>query len=125
LKGEPVALVCQNINYFIGGAANIWRNSTDQFGLETYDPYLNKEDKEAVKRKTLNDKEHFREVFKNTEQKLNDQKLEFFTYTSTWKAGCFKVRAGEAEKVYHGTCPIILKFKETPPKVTHKFINFY
>jgi diacylglycerol kinase family enzyme/ribosomal protein S16 len=40
LKGNPVALVCQNINYFIGGPGDAWRNSSDKYGLEVYDPEI-------------------------------------------------------------------------------------
>lgn len=57
-----------------------------------------------------------KEVFKNAEQRLNDQKLELFTYSSTWKLGCFKVTSIDADKVYHGKGPMIIKFKETPTK---------
>lgn len=120
LKGEPVSIVCQNINYFIGGPANLWRKS-DNYGLEFYenkDPN-DKNEKSQLERKLTKakEKQHFKEVFKNSEQKLNDQKLEFFTYSSTWKFGCVKVRSGEADKVYHGDGPIIIKFKDTPAKV--------
>lgn len=49
LKGNPMGLVCQNINYFIGGPGDTWRNSTDRFGLELYDP--------EIKRKNSKEKE--------------------------------------------------------------------
>ena len=125
MKGDPVAIVCQNINYFIGGPADIWRNSEDKFGLEVFEPGLDTTDKKAVevlfflliKKKNEIDKQKFREIFKNSEQKFNDQKLEFFTYTSTWKLGCLKVASSDAEKIYHGGTPIIINFKETPSKV--------
>ncbi len=68
--------------------------------------------------KKENDKKMFDEVFKNSEQKMNDQKLEFFTYSSTWKLGCLKVSSSNADKVYHGPAPVILNFKETPAKVS-------
>ena len=48
LKGNPVALVCQNINYFIGGPADVWRNSRDNFGLQVHEE-IDIKDKEAVK----------------------------------------------------------------------------
>ncbi len=48
LKGNPLGLVCQNINYFIGGPADIWRNSRDNFGLEVFEE-IDLRDKEAVK----------------------------------------------------------------------------
>jgi hypothetical protein len=48
LKGEPMGLVCQNIRFFIGGPSNLWKESGDKFGLETFDPKLDKNDKKAV-----------------------------------------------------------------------------
>lgn len=48
LKGDPVSLVCQNINYFIGGPADIWKKSKDNYGVETYNPNIDKKDKKAV-----------------------------------------------------------------------------
>lgn len=115
LKGNPVGLVCQNINYFNGGAQNVWRNSGD-YGLEIYDPNMEK-NKQNLENKKNKEKEVFSEVFKNSEQKFNDQKLEFFTYESTWKMGISKVTSGDTEKIYHGEGPIIIKFKDTPAKV--------
>jgi hypothetical protein len=47
LKGNPVGLVCQNINYFIGGPADAWRNSVDKFGLEVYDSEMKIKDNNA------------------------------------------------------------------------------
>jgi diacylglycerol kinase (ATP) len=48
LKGNPLGIVCQNINYFIGGPPDIWRNSRDNFGLEVLED-IDLRDKEAVK----------------------------------------------------------------------------
>lgn len=34
LKGDPVSLVCQNINFYMGGTADIWKKSGENIGLE-------------------------------------------------------------------------------------------
>ncbi len=34
LKGDPVSLLCLNINYYMGGTNNIWEKSKLNFGLE-------------------------------------------------------------------------------------------
>lgn len=39
LKGDPVAIVCQNINNYMGGVSNIWKNSS-QLGIELFNPNL-------------------------------------------------------------------------------------
>ena len=70
------------------------------------------------------DKEKFRHVFRNSEQKLNDQKLEFFTYDSTWKLGSLKGTSRDVEKVYHGEGPMIINFKDTPSLV-RKLQNYF
>jgi hypothetical protein len=48
LKGDPINIYCQNINYLSGGCANVWRRSEEKFGLEIYDPKLDKKDKKAI-----------------------------------------------------------------------------
>lgn len=71
--------------------------------------------------KNKSDKELFSNLFKNAQQTYNDQKLEMYTYSSTWKFGCFKVTKSDAEKVYHGEGPMMIKFKDTPPRVIETF----
>jgi hypothetical protein len=53
-------------------------------------------------------------VFDKSEQKFNDQKLEFFTETRGINC-CGK--ASNINKIYHGPSPIIIKFKDTPARV--------
>ena len=50
----------------------------------------------------------------NQEQKLDDHKLEIFSFDSGLQTGFEKVFGGLAKKLYHGGGPIILKFKPTP-----------
>jgi hypothetical protein len=56
----------------------------------------------------------------NAEQKLNDKKLEFFTYDSHINLAIDKFDPNKANKIYHGPAPIIIKFKETP-----KYVEIY
>jgi hypothetical protein len=37
LKGDPVAIICQNINNYMGGVSNIWKNSKS-LGIELHNP---------------------------------------------------------------------------------------
>jgi len=57
-------------------------------------------------------------MFTNSEQKLNDQKLEFVSYKSSLSMGLEKIITGNADRIYHGGGPIIINFKETPALVT-------
>ncbi len=59
------------------------------------------------------EKEFFKEIFKNTEQKFDDKKLEFFTFDSEWKIG----NPNNAYKIYQGNGPCVINFKETPARV--------
>jgi len=59
------------------------------------------------------EREFFKEIFKNAEQKFDDKKLEFFTFDSEWKIG----NPANAYKIYQGNGPCVINFKETPPKV--------
>lgn len=34
LKGNPVSLVCQNINFYMGGTEDIWKKSGEKLGIE-------------------------------------------------------------------------------------------
>ncbi len=107
LKGDPVSLVCQNINYYMGGTKDIWKKSGN-CGIKV-ESEGGKDDHNETKL--------LHNQLKNSEQKSNDQKLEFFTYSSGLKIGFEKIATGQADRVYHGPGPIVVKFKETPDKV--------
>ena len=79
-------------------------------------------EKKYKKEKSLKIKEEnfFKEIFKNSEQKFDDKKLEFFTFDSEWKVG----NSNNANKIYHGTGPCVIVFKDTPEKVKFFFFNF-
>ena len=117
LKGNPVSLVAQNISMF-NGKENLWKNSGDKCGLEAYEERM--KDKNYKKDAVLKMKENlfFGEIFKNTEQKFDDKKLEFFSFDSEWKIG----NPNNTFKLYQGNGPCVINFKETPLKVK---LNIY
>jgi len=51
------------------------------------------------------------------QQKFDDKKLEFFTYSNAMNVGLEHISPGNANKIYHGSCPVIISFKETPERV--------
>jgi hypothetical protein len=106
LKGDPVSIVCQNIYYYMGGTRDIWKKSGGQLGLEFYD----RQNNEDVLRQQM-------DSVLTAEQRYNDGKLEFFTYSSGLKIGFEKIATGQADKIHQGSGPFILKFKPTPDKV--------
>lgn len=36
LKGDPVSLICQNINFYMGGTHDIWKKSKTKSGLNFF-----------------------------------------------------------------------------------------
>lgn len=108
LKGDPVSLVCQNINFYMGGTGDIWKKSKDQLGVEIISNKKTKEEDITERRKTIGD------IGVEKQQSFNDQKLEFFTYDSGLTIGMEKVVTGLADKVYSGEGPILITFKDTP-----------
>jgi len=36
LKGDPVSLICQNINFYMGGTHDIWKKSQKKTGLNFF-----------------------------------------------------------------------------------------
>lgn len=115
LKGDPVSLVCQNINYYMGGTKDIWRKSKS-IGLEVVDAVSRKASREETKTLEL--------LLEQSKQCYTDQKLEFFSYSSGLKIGFEKVATGQADKIYHGPGPIQIQFKDTPERVSF-CKNFY
>lgn len=124
LKGDPVSLICQNINYYMGGTSDIWKKSGKNFGVE-----IVKSDgvNNIVKDKSKSSKEHSNEeVFQRERrrtiekigieksQSFNDRQLEFFSYSSGITLGMEKIFTGLADKIYHGPGPIMIEFKNTP-----------
>ena len=58
----------------------------------------------------------YKELFLE-EQKLDDRKLEFFTYSNPFNVALEHISTGHANKIYHGPGPVIIIFKDTPERV--------
>ena len=102
LKGNPVNIICQNIDFYMGGTQNIW-DKTSHLGI-TQEDATSKQYKE-YKKQVL---EHFEK------QAFDDKKIEFFTYEHGIELGWEKVSRGQAKKVYQGSGPVYLDFKKNP-----------
>lgn len=103
LKGEPASIICQNINLYMAGVENIWKNSKDSLAIEVMNPKKEKE------------KEYKDKLTKmaRSEQKLDDHQLEFFTYSNGLTTGLETMISGLANKLYHGRGPVLMKFTNT------------
>ena len=113
LKGNPVTLICQNINYYTSSKEDMWKKSSN-LGIELQSKgALTKEDR---KEKEELEKKEFHEIIEG-EQSINDGKLEFLTFQSGASFDLEGIISGLAEKVYHGRGPVLINFKKTPSKV--------
>ena len=102
LKGNPVSIICQNIDFYMGGSQNIWEKSSQ---IATTQEEISKSQYKQYKR----------QVFENFQtQKFDDKKLEFFTYDLGIEFGLEKVARGLANRVYQGKGPFFFEFKKNP-----------
>ena len=99
LNGDPISIVCQNINYYLGGSKDIWKNSGSNIGLTHLDNN-SEEEKNFLYEKA------------NSEQRFDDKKLEFFTYESEVALGLENIFSGHANKIYHGNGPVRIVFRK-------------
>ena len=99
LNGDPISIVCQNINYYLGGSKDIWKNSGSNIGL-THLENNSEEEKNFLYEKA------------NSEQRFDDKKLEFFTYESEVALGLENICSGHANKIYHGNGPVRIVFRK-------------
>ena len=112
LVGNPIDIICQNINFYMGGTRDIWEHSGSQLGL-----------------KVINAKEEEMKNYKNkvisqfNEQRYDDKKIEFFTYESGISMALERVASGQANKIYQGEGPVIMTFKENPDKKEEAALN--
>ena len=104
IKGEPCSIVCQNINFYMAGVKDIWKGGKENMSVEVIN--VNKEEKKKYDQK-------FKEMA-DQEQKLDDHKIEIFSFDNGLQTGFEKVIGGLAKKIYHGGGPILMKFKDTP-----------
>lgn len=98
----------------MGGSKDIWKHSGKSIGIEVVEgDKVMKEDTKQIS-----------DNLKNMEQRYDDQKLEFFSYSSGLKVGWEKISSGQADKIYHGDGPILIQFKETPERVKFNLFSF-
>jgi len=102
LKGNPVNIICQNIDFYMGGTQNIWDKSS----------HLGITQEDATKKQYREYKKEVLENFKK--QAFDDKKIEFFTYEHGIELGLERVARGMAKRVYQGTGPVFLEFKKNP-----------
>ena len=112
LKDNPVDMICQNINFYMGGTRNIWSNSS-HIAIKIID--LEGDDYKKYKNEILNQY--------NSEQKYDDKIIEFFTYGSGLKLAMERFTSGFAQKLYQGKGPFILKFKSEPNDEETEYLN--
>ena len=102
LKGNPVSLICQNIDFYMGGTRNIW-DKTSHLGIQQEE--LTKDQYREYKQKVLDNWK---------KQAYDDKQIEFFTFENGIEIGLEKVARGQAKRVYQGPGPVFLEFKKNP-----------
>ena len=116
LKGNPVSLVCQNIDFYMGGTRDIW-GKTSHLGIHQEES--SKADYQEYKRQVVDN-------FKK--QAFDDKQIEFFTFENGIEFGLERVARGLAKRVYQGPGPVYLEFKKDPDEtekvaLTKVYIN--
>ena len=102
LKGNPISIICQNINYYMGGSLNIWEKSS-HLGITP----------EAPKKNEYND--YKKNIYDNFQkQAFDDKKLEIFVYENLVEQGLEKVKGGTSKRIYQGSGPFYFQFKQNP-----------
>ena len=111
LKGNPVTIICQNIDFYMGGTQNIWDKSS-HMGITK--PEVNKEQYQEYKKQVF---DHFQR------QVYDDKIIEFFTYENGIELGLERVAPGLARRVYQGRGPVYLEFKKHPDNTEKKALG--
>ena len=111
LKGNPVVIVGQNINYYMGGTEHIWE-STNQIGIQPCG--LKRGEKKLFESNLLKSFKH---------QLSDDRKIEFITYDHGMDMGLDRVSRGNAKKIHQGKGPFIFTFKKILSKAQKKKLN--
>ena len=112
LKGNPVVLVGQNINFYMGGTEHIW-GSTNQVGVQPCG--LKRGEKKQFELDLLQKL--------NKDQSSNDRKIEFITYNHGMDMGLDRVSRGNARKIHQGSGPFVFTFKNILSKAQKKKLN--
>ena len=103
IKGDPVSIIGQNINYYMAGVKDIWKAGKDNLDLQVISQKEDDKDKYTNKLKAMS-----KQI-----QSMDDKALEFFTFSNGFTTGFEKVFGGFGKKLYHGGGPIVMKFFET------------
>ena len=111
LKGNPVVIVCQNIDFYMGGTENIW-GSSEQIGIQACG--LKRKEKKIYEK-------NIAKSFHN--QSSDDKEIEFITYTHGMDMGLDRVTGGRAKKVYQGHGPFVFTFKKILSRGQKKKLN--
>ena len=104
IKDTPCTIIFQNIVNYMSGVRDMWGNGQKQLSIE-----VKTNSKEEKKKYT----EKLEQMALET-QKIDDKKLEIFTFDNGLKTGFEKVIGGLAKKIYHGRGPIEMTFLDTP-----------
>ena len=112
LKGNPVVIVCQNINFYMGGTEHIWGN-TNQIGIQACG--LKRAEKKQFELDLLQKL--------NKDQLSDDRKIEFITYNHGMDMGLDRVARGNAKKIHQGSGPFVFTFKKILSKAQKKKLN--
>ena len=111
LKGNPVVIVCQNIDFYMGGAENIWGNS-QQVGTQICG--LKRKERKLYEQKIASSFH---------KQSSNDREIEFITYNHGMDMGLERITKGNANKVCQGSGPYFFTFKKILSKAQKKKLN--
>ena len=111
LKGNPVVIVGQNINFYMGGTEHIW-SSSNQIGIQPCG--LKRNEKKLFEQNLLQSFDH---------QLSNDRKIEFITYNHGMDMGLDRVARGNAKKIHQGAGPFVFTFKKILSKAQKKKLN--
>lgn len=111
LKGSPVVIVCQNIDYYMGGTENIWGMS-EQLGTQKCG--LKRKEKKIYENNIINSFH---------KQTSDDKQIEFISYNHGMDMGLDRVAGGKAMKIYQGFGPFFITFKKILSKGQKKKLN--
>jgi len=114
LKGDPLILIGQNVNYY-NGSSNFWSNAGTRLGLEFDDEGT--PTKIEKKSKLTEEALHFKELCANNKQEFNDGKMEFYTLSGVFGLGLEKVLGGYAKKVHQSSGPFVIHFRKVAANV--------
>ena len=107
IQGNPVSLLCLNINSYMGGGSDVWRECRgidEIFNLNRCLKFDNLKGKVGVQKESITNFES---------QNFSDGKLEFLTFSSTMGMAKERIFKGQAKRVGQGAGPFQLNFKKS------------